>query len=55
MKKSMFALIIGVLLFALCLPVQFFISSRVSAHIVRFFSGRLAKGQVSISEPLNFR
>jgi hypothetical protein len=28
-----------------------FISSFVNAHIVRFFSGRLAKGQVPISSP----
>src|SRR5262249_59989956 len=31
---------------------QFFISSLVKAHWVRFFSGRLANGQVSISKPL---
>src|SRR5215468_295588 len=32
---------------------QFFISSLVKAHWVRFFSGRLLNGQVSISSPLN--
>src|SRR4029453_10492949 len=32
---------------------QFFISSLVKAHWVRFFSGRLVNGQVSISKPLN--
>jgi len=33
---------------------QFFISSRVSAHCVRFFSGRLAKGQVLLCMCFNF-
>ena len=32
---------------------QFFISSLVKTHCIRFFSGRLANGQVSISSPLN--
>ena len=33
--------------------LQFFISSFVKAHCVRFRSGRLAKGQVAISNPLS--
>jgi hypothetical protein len=33
--------------------LQFFISSFVNAHCVRFFSGRLANGQVAISPPLS--
>jgi len=32
---------------------QFFISSSVKAHWVRFFSGRLPNGQVSVASPLN--
>ena len=34
--------------------MQFFISSRVSENCVRFFSGRLANGQLAISKPFSF-
>jgi hypothetical protein len=34
-------------------PHTVFLSSLVNAHCVRFFSGRLANGQVSVSNPLN--
>jgi hypothetical protein len=34
--------------------MQFFISSRVSENRVRFFSGKLANGQLAISNGFNF-
>jgi hypothetical protein len=34
-------------------PDAFFISSFVNEYVVRFFSGRFAKGQVSVFRPAN--
>src|SRR5918995_5149260 len=33
--------------------IQFFISSYVSAHCVRFFSGKFANGQAAVSSPFS--